>query len=386
VTLLPDQAVARRLRLAGAAAALVLFATAAASAAGAEGGQNAPAREASTGSEASPEGEASLEGEAPPEDETSTAPKTPVEKQRAATVTHSQEEDPENIGTPIFPQVQYRDAVRLRVQSHFVPPSDFGSADIGVYGPDVRLRVTVPLSERGVLQFTGRGGSSQYTFSGSTDWFGLGSTSSDPVDGLYSLVFALQGAYRLNDGGYVFRDGESWSVLGGAFGRSRWEGNNIADGWTGGGTVGFGYQSRRLRVALGASVESKLTSSGASVGPVASIRWDPTKRITLRNRGTGGQIEYRLSRPLKLFATGYVTGRRYQLSDRPGVQGDPTLRDRQVLAGVGFEWRPWRHLVLNLEGGVVASHEIKIRSDGVTLSKTTAEPAGYFAIRIAVRP
>ena len=364
----------------------MLFATAVASAAAPEGG-DAPAGEAPTETEASPEAEGPGEGEAPLEDEASSKKKEALaEKRRAATVTHSQEEDPENIGTPIFPQVQYRDAVRLRVQAHMAPPSDFGSADIGVYSPDVRLRVTVPLSERGVLQFTGRGGSSQYTFSGSTDWFGQGPTTSDPVDGLYSVMFALQGAYRLNDGRYLFVEGESWSVLGGAFGRSRWEGSDIADGWTGGGTVGLGYQSRRLRIALGVSVESKLTNSGASVGPVASIRWDPTKRITLRNRGTGGQIEYRLSRPLKLFATGYVTGRRYRLSDRPDVLGAPTLRDRQVLAGVGFEWRPARRFVLNLEGGVVASHEIKVRSDGVTLSSTTADPSGYLAIRIAVRP
>jgi hypothetical protein len=392
VTLLPDQAVACRLRLAGAVAALVLFGTAVASAAAAEGGGAAPTRDASTGSAASPEGEAPpegegpLEGEDPPEGETSTVPEAPIEKQREATVIHGQEEDPENIGSPIFPQVQYRDAVRLRVQTHFVPLSDFGSADIGLYSPDLRLRVTVPLSERGVLQFTGRGGSSQYTFSGSTDWFGLGPTTSDPVEGLYSLVFALQGAYRLNDGGYLFRVGESWSVLAGGFGRSRWEGSDIADGWTGGATAGLGYQSRRLRIALGVAVESKLTGGGANVGPVASIRWDPTKRLTLRNRGTGAQIEYRLSKPLKVFATGYVAGQRYRLSERPGVPGNPTLRDQQVLAGVGFEWRPSRHFVLNLEGGVVASHEIKVQSDGVTLSSTTADPAGYFAVRIAVRP
>ena len=355
VRLLPDRAVARRLRLAGAAAALVLFATAAASAAEAEG-------EASTESEAA------------------------AEKRRAATVVHSQEEDPENIGTPIFPQVQYRDAFRLRVQSHLVPPSDFGSANIGVYNTDVRLRVTVPFSKRGVLQFTARGGTSQYTFSGSTDWFGLGSTSSDPVEGLYALAFALQGAYRLNDGGYVFLDGESWSVLGGAFGSSFWEGNDFADGWTGGGTVGLGYQSKRLRLALGVRVDSKLTGSGANVGPVASIRWDPTKRLTLRNRGLGGQIEYQLWRPLKVFATGYVSSHSFRLSERPGVPRALMLHDRQVLAGVGFEWRPSRRFVLNLEGGVVASHEIEIQSDDVTLSSITAEPAGYVAIRIALRP
>jgi hypothetical protein len=77
---------------------------------------------------------------------------------------------------------------------------------------------------------------------------------------------------------------------------------------------------------------------------------------------------------------------RYRLSDRLGVPGEPTLRDQQVLVGVGFEWRPSRRFVLNLEGGVVASHEIKIRSDGVTLSSTTADPSGYFAVRIAARP
>ena len=358
----------------------MLFATAAASAAEAEGGRDAPAREASTGSEAPPKGEAS------PEDDASTESETSAEKRRAATVVHSQEEDPENIGTPIFPQVQYRDAFRLRVQSHLVPPSDFGSANIGVYNTDVRLRVTVPFSKRGVLQFTARGGTSQYTFSGSTDWFGLGPTSSDPVEGLYALAFALQGAYRLNDGGYVFLEGESWSVLGGVFGSSFWEGNDIADGWTGGGTVGLGYQSKRLRLALGVSVDSKLTGSGANVGPVASIRWDPTKRLTLRNRGLGGQIEYQLWRPLKVFATGYVSSHSFRLSERPGVPRELMLHDRQVLAGVGFEWRPSRRFVFNLEGGVVASHEIELQSDDLTLASITAEPAGYIAIRIAVRP
>ena len=144
----------------------------------------------------------------------------------------------------------------------------------------------------------------------------------------------------------------------------------IHDGLTGGGTLGLGYQSRRLRIALGASVESKLSGSGVNVGPVASIRWDPTKRITVRNRGTGGQVEYRLSKPLKVFVAGYLQGRRYRL----------------VLVGAGFEWRFSKHFVINLEGGAVTSHEIKVRSNGETLSSMTAKPAGYFDVRIALRP
>jgi hypothetical protein len=354
------------LRRAGAAAALVLLAAATVSAQDAVEDGDDPAREASA--EASPETEATIAVE------------------RKATVIHSQEEDPENVGTPIFPQARYWDAVRLRLQSHFVPRSDFGAADVALYSPSARLRVTLPVSDRGVLQFTGRGGTSQYTFSGSTDWFGLGPTSSGPVEGLYSLLLALQGAYRLNDAGYVFVDGESWSVLGGVFGRSRWEGNDIADGWTGGGFLSVGYQNARLRMALGARLESRLIGSGVKVSPVATIRWDPTKWLTVRNRGTGLQIEYGLTNRLELFAAGYVSSDRYRLADRAGVAGPLTLRDRQVLAGVGFEWKLSRYFRINVEGGVVASHEIKVRSDDATLSSLRADPAGYFDIRIAVRP
>jgi len=355
---------------------LVLLAAATASAQDAVEGGDGPAREASA--EASPDTEASAE--ASPETEASIA------VERKATVIHSQEDDPENVGTPIFPQVRYRDAVRLSLRSHFVPRSDFGSADVALYSPGARLRVTLPVSDRGVLQITGKAGGSHYDFSGTSDLFGLGPTSGDPIDGLYEALLSLQGAYRINDGGYLFVDGESWSLIGAAYGRSRWEDDNFEQGSTGGGILSLGYQNARLRMALGARLESRLIGSGVKVTPVGTIRWDPTKRLTVRNRGIGGQIEYRLTNRLELFAAGYVTTESFRLVDRAGVAGPLNLRDRQVLAGVGFEWNLSRYFRINVEGGVVASHTIKVRSDDATLSSLHADPAGYFDIVIAVRP
>jgi hypothetical protein len=371
---------ARRLRLAGAAAVLALLT--AGVAAGEAGDAAPPAGPSQTEAPAGTEHDSDAEDASPTEE----AAEPAAEEVREATIVHSQETDPENIGTPIFPQARYRDAVRLRLQSHFVPSSDFGSANVGLYDLNARLRVTVPLSKRGVLQFTGLGGTTRYDFDGTSDLFGLGPTSSDPVDGLYSALLAAQGAYRLNDSDYLFVDGESWSLLGAVYGRSRWEGRDFTAGLTGGGTVGFGYQNARLRVSVGARLESKLSGSGVSVGPIASIRWDPTKRLTLRNRGTGGQVEYRLNGRWKVFVTSYVTNTRYRLENRVGVVARPVLRDRQVLVGAGFQWNLWRHLRLNLEGGAVTSHKIEIHSDGATLGSITAEPSGYFDITLSLRP
>ena len=155
---------------------------------------------------------------------------------------------------------------------------------------------------------------------------------------------------------------------------------------TGGGSVAFGYQNAKLRIALGIQLESEATGSGVGVNPVATIRWDPTPRITVRNRGTGGQIEYQLTSSVETFVATYVTSQSYRLADRAGAPGDLKLRDRLFLVGTGFEWRINRYFRLNLEGGVVASRKIQVRSDETTLSEMTADPGGYLTLRVTVRP
>ena len=298
----------------------------------------------------------------------------------------SQEDDPENVETPIFPQARYRDALRVRMASSFLPNNDFGAVDVSLYSPDVLIRLTVPLGDRAVLQFRGRMGYSHYDFSGTSDLFGTGPTTGDPLDPLYRFALSAQGAYRLNEERILFVTGESWSLLANAFARSNWEDGHFAQGLTGGGSLAFGYQNEKIRIALGIRLESDSTGGGVRVRPVATVRWDPTRRITVRNRGTGGQIEYRLTPSVATFAAGYVSSHSYRLANRAGAPDELNLRDRMVLVGTGFEWRINRHFRLNLEGGVVVSRNIRVRSDDTTLAKMTADPGGYLTLRVTVRP
>ncbi len=298
----------------------------------------------------------------------------------------SQEDDPGNIETPIFPQARYRDALRVRLESSFLPNSDFGAVDVSLYAPDARLRLTIPLSDRAVLQLRGRIGYSHYDFSGTSDLFGTGPTTGDPLDPLYRSGLSAQGAYRLNEERSFFVAGESWSLLANAFARSSWEAGQFAQGLSGGGSLAFGYQNEKIRIALGIRLESESTGGGVDVDPVATIRWDPTPRITVRNRGTGGQIEYRLTPSVETFVAGYVSSQSYRLADRAGASDDLKLRDRLVLVGTGFEWRINRHFRLNLEGGVVVSRKLQVRSDNTTLSSMTADTGGYLTLRVIVRP
>ena len=299
----------------------------------------------------------------------------------------SQEDDPENVETPIFPQVRYRDALRVRVESGILPNHDFGSVDVSLYSPAVLFRLTVPIGDRSVLQFTGQMGYSHYDFSGTSDLFGTGPTTGDPLDRLYTSTLAVQAAYRLNAAEQsLIVAGESWSLLANAFARSRWEEGRFGKALTGGGTVALGYQNQKIRIALGVLLENETTGGGVRVEPVATIRWDPTERITVRNRGRGGQIEVQLTPSIAAFAAGYLKSQSYRLANRAGVPGDAILRDRMVLVGTGFEWRINRHFRVNLEVGVVASREIRVRSNGTNLSLMRANPGGYLTVRVTVRP
>jgi hypothetical protein len=106
----------------------------------------------------------------------------------------------------------------------------------------------------------------------------------------------------------------------------------------------------------------------------------------VRNRGRGAQIEYRLTPSVATFVAGYVSSHSYRLANRAGAPGELKLRDRLVLVGTGFEWRINRQFRLNLEGGVVVSRSIQVRSDDTSISKMTADPGGYLTLRVTVRP
>jgi hypothetical protein len=328
---------------------------------------------AAEGEAAEPEGGASPADEPAPEPQ----PRKPVEQP-----------DLVNLETPAFPGYRVRDAFRIRLGSGFLPAAGFDHFDADLYQPSVRVRATAPLSKRSVLQLTARFLASLYAFDGVTDFFGTGPTSGDPFDDFFRASLVLQGGFRLNESRSLFVEGEKWSLLGVAFGRSRWEEGAFGDALTGGGTLALGYEIEdRLRVALGVTVESRLDRGGARVGPALDLRWHVTDRFTVRNRGRGLQLEYELTPRFEVLLAAFYDSDKYLLDRRPGLPNDLTFRDQRVQAGAGFEWKLSRHFRMNLEAGAVAWRELRVRSvDDGNLSREKGDPSAYLGVRFEVRP
>ncbi|MDJ0846980.1 MAG: DUF6268 family outer membrane beta-barrel protein [Myxococcota bacterium] len=291
-----------------------------------------------------------------------------------------------NLEDPAFPTPRIRDAFRIRLQSRFLPAGAFDDFDVDLVRPELRLRVTAPLSKRAVLQFTGRFGTSLYDFDEGGDLLGTGSF--DSLSDFYQASLGLQGGFRLNESRSLFVEGEMWSVLAAVRARSRWEKGAFADAITVNGAIALGYEiDNVIRIGIGVQLGSRLDRGGVRISPVANLKWDVTDRFTVRNRGQGLQLEYRLNKRFELFATGFLESDRFLLDDRPGKPGDLTFRDRTVLTGLGFEWRISKHFRVNVEGGAVAWREIRVRSRDVgTFFKEQGEPGAYFDVRFEVRP
>jgi hypothetical protein len=298
--------------------------------------------------------------------------------------------DTTNLETPAFPD-DYRlgDAFRIRLGSRFLPAARFDGFEADLYEPSLRIQATIPLSRRAVLQASGRFLASLYDVDGSGNFFGRGQSIREPFDRFYRTSLSLQGAFLLNpNGGGFFVEDEMWSILANAFGRSRWESGNFSDGASGGGGLALGYEIEgRLRIAIGVGIQSKLVGGGVSVDPFASIRWNVTDALTVRNRGRGLQIEYRVHRKLELFVAGFYEGGKYRLSQRAGLPNDLSFRDKAVQAGAGFEWRAAKFLRVNVEAGAVAWRELRVKSEDLgTLAKLKSDPSAYLELRFQFRP
>lgn len=300
-----------------------------------------------------------------------------------------QGDDPTYIETPAFPGVRYRDALRLHFQTLLLPEAKLGSGHTSLYRPELRARVTVPLSQRAVVRLALLGGMARYEFRGAAALrAGATSLTRDSLY-LYQTHARLEGAFRLNpQGETVFAEDEIWSLLGGVEGSSDFEGGAFSNGLGGGGSLALGYQRDGwLRVAAGVAISSSLEKGRVAVGPVVSFRWDINEVLTLRNHGLGLRLEYQPVPALELFADGRRTSEQYRLDGVAGLPDDLTFRDRQVLAGVGFEWSLTRWLRINGELGAVAWRKLRIRSDDLgTLASQRGEASPYFQLRFEVRP
>jgi len=291
-----------------------------------------------------------------------------------------------NLEDPVFPSPRVADALRLRIESRFLPGATFDSFDADLYRPALRLRATAPLWKRGAVQLTARFGTSLYELDGEDGV--LTTYASGGVDDFYTTSLDLQVGMRVNDGRSLFVAEEIWSILAAGEVRSSWESGAFDDGLVGRGGLALGYEILDVfRIAVGAELGSRIDGSGIRIGPVATFRWNVTDRFTVRSRGIGLQLEYALTPRFEVFVTGLRESDTFRLERRPGFPDDLTFRDEAVLAGVGFEWKVSKHVRLNVEGGAVPWRKLRVKSrDRGDLFEEKADPGPYFEVRLEMRP
>jgi hypothetical protein len=291
------------------------------------------------------------------------------------------------IDEPIFPGLP-SGALRLWLDSRFEPDAEVGDAEVSLVEPGVKLRLRAPLGRRVGLQLTAAFRTSRYDVDDESALFEDCAGTCPAPDEFYATSLAAQTAVQLNDAGYLLWDGEHWALLVEGIGRARWESGVFEDSLTGGGGLAIGYElPRRLRVALGAHIESSLGGGGVSVSPTVALRWDVAEWARLSNRGLGLQLELRPSRHFELFVAGYRTSSRFLLDSRPGLPSEALFRDRQWLVGGGIELKPWRLLRVAVEAGAIVDRRLSLRAnDEGTLDSASADPSPYVAVRLEIRP
>jgi hypothetical protein len=292
-------------------------------------------------------------------------------------------DDTTYIETPLFPGVDLARGLRVQLRSRFWPNADLDPGHVDRYAPELRVRLTLPMNHRAVARVHGRIGTSRYQWSGPTPFAAV----RDPLD-LHEARLSLDGAYLLNqEGSSWLLEGESWSLLGLLSLQSDWEGDRFDAGLGGNLGLGFGYRiPDRFRMALGAVLRSDLDEGGIDVAPFGSFRWSITRALTLRDRGLGLLLEYRLSRRVEIFVSAFRTTDSWRLKNRLGAD-DLSFRDRRVQAGAGLEWRIAKYLRLNLEVGGVVDRKLRLHSDDLgTLFSQRADPTPYVDVRFELRP
>jgi hypothetical protein len=307
------------------------------------------------------------------------------EKARSPSVANGVE--PVILDEPAFPEALVRDRMRLWTGAFFAPGADFGSQDVSLYRPELRLRYRFPIDDVVSLQVTGDFRASLYDGDGSDPLFADCPDCPLPDD-LYMAGIGTQGGYVINHGWHLFRDDEQWAVLGALFLRARWEPGVFSDSITPGGSIGLGYDlTKTFRIALGARIERALDGDGVKVAPSGFLRWDITPHLRLRDRDLGLELEYRPSGRWELFVTGFQSSDSFLLDDRPGLSSSPTFRDAQVLVGGGLVFKVAHFLRLSLETGAIFDRTLSVKTvDDGKLDSADGDVSPYATLRIEFRP
>jgi len=291
------------------------------------------------------------------------------------------------VDEPAFPEPPPRDPVRIWAGSSFAPAADFGAVDLTLFRPELRVRARLPVDDIVNLQITADFRPSFYDTDGDGALFPSCPTCRSPDD-FYSVSLGVQGGVLLNRDRYFFRDGEQWVALATLYGRARWQPGAFEESLTPGLSLGLGYTlPGKLRIAVAARIERALDGDGVTAGPTAYLRWDITRRLRLRNRGLGLQLEYRPSGRWEVFVTGFRASDQFRLDRTSGAPPGTTFQDRQVAVGGGIEWKIHRVVRLIAEAGALVDRRVSVdsRSDG-RLGAADGDVSPYFVLRTELRP
>jgi hypothetical protein len=278
--------------------------------------------------------------------------------------------------------------VNFKASNRFVGMADFGDYRANSYQPEGRFKVTLPVAKNAGIRLMGTGRMLRYDFDKDRANLGIGTRSDGPFDDLYSWTARLQGAYLLDENLTLFSSRERWSLLLDTFVRSRWEqGADMSDGVTGGAGLAIGYKlGRKLEVAAGVSLRSKLSGNAIGVRAFAEFDWRINDDWKLSSQGLGLQLERRLGERFTVFGRARWEGSTFRLDDRGGNIGRPRLKIRQLPVGVGLWWNIGRSLRVTTLGGVMAIHRLRVEDDdGHEIDTDTANPSPYFLVRIDFR-
>ncbi|MGI9590019.1 MAG: DUF6268 family outer membrane beta-barrel protein [Myxococcota bacterium] len=278
-------------------------------------------------------------------------------------------------------------SVRFKASNRFVGLADFGEYKADSYQPEGRLKVTVPVARNAGIRLMGTGRALLYDFEDGAD-LGLLGGSEKPFDDLYGWNLRLQGAYLFDPDQTLFSPRERWSLLGETFVRANWEkGRQMSEALRSGVTLAAGYRyGKDLELAAGVSVRGTLWKGQVRVWPVLEFDWRINEQWKLSSQGLGLQLERRFGERITAFARARWENSVYRLADRGAEIGKANLRIRQVPAGLGLWWNVNRHVRVTTLGGVMALHELRVKSSGGrTLDTDSARPSPYFLIRFDLR-
>jgi hypothetical protein len=276
---------------------------------------------------------------------------------------------------------------RLTLADRFVGNADFGSFDVASNQPEGRLRIQVPISDRSLLRLMATTRAQINDFDGVSDLFGTGPTTEDPFETLLDWRVRLQYGHWLPKSWTLFSDRERWAaIVQGAVGSAYEVDASPGDGLRGGGGVGVFYRlGRKLEVAAGVRIGSRLLESGVSVSPFLEFDWRINRNWRIKSYGLGLEIERLLTRRLRLVTRARLESSSYRLADRGDEIGLGALRVRQLPVGIGLRWDVLPHLRITALAGAVAYHQLRVKSeDDEVLSKSRAGASPYLSLRIDV--